>query len=277
MAATLYVLTFVVCFAVQCLSEDAIARDGSVRLLDAFGAATSVGLLQVFMDGAFGTVCGIDGGAADVVCRMQGYDHGSVGSSPCSSYGGTNLCGKLGSTIAMKDLRCGGGELELSGCKWTAADESCSSHDMDAVVFCTVTTRTGVYADGTLRLVSHDGSPSINGAGRLDMFRAGVWGSVCSEGFTPGSAVVACKQMGFTSGQLLPGATRCVANGKYFCANPPHVAEVSCAGRELDITSCPFQEGEAVFCSAREAVILDCAGAGETFGAPAKMFVPRLA
>ena len=54
-------------------------------------------------------------------------------------------------------------------------------------------TRAGVYADGTLRLVSHDGSPSINGAGRLDMLRAGVWGSVCSEGFTPGSAGIACK------------------------------------------------------------------------------------
>ena len=137
-------------------------------LLDASGAAASVGLLQVYMDGAFGTVCGLDRGAADVVCRMQGYDHGSVGSIPCLSYDSSNLCGKLGSTIAMKDLRCGGGELEIFGfclstsrdpvfsshrcarCKWAAADESCSGHEMDAVVFCTVATCTGVYADGTL-------------------------------------------------------------------------------------------------------------------------------
>jgi len=275
-AATLRIICFV-CFAVQCRSEDAVVPSGSVRLLDASGAASSVGLLEVYMDGAFGTVCGMDSGAADVVCRMQGYDHGSVGSSPCSSYGGTNLCGKLGSTIAMKDLQCGGGEMELSGCKWTAADESCTSHDMDAVVFCTVATRTGVYADGTLRLMSHDGSPSIDGAGRLDMFRAGVWGSVCSEGFMPGSAAVACKQMGFNSGQQLAGTTRCIANGKYFCANAPHVAEVSCSGRELEITSCPFEQGEDVFCAANEGVILDCVGDGETFGAPAKMSSPRLA
>ena len=52
------------------------------------------------------------GGGADVVCRMQGYDHGPVGSSPCSFYGGSNLCGKLGTAIAMKDLKCSGGELE---------------------------------------------------------------------------------------------------------------------------------------------------------------------
>ena len=170
-----------------------------------------------------------------------------------------------------------GWEDGCARCKWTASDESCSGHEMDAVVSCTVATRTGVYADGTLRLVSHDGSPSINGAGRLDMFRAGVWGSVCSEGFTPGSAAVACKQMGFTSGQLLAGATRCIGNGKYFCATPPHVAGVSCSGSELEITSCPFEQGEDVFCSASEAVILDCVGDGESFGAPAKMSPPCLA
>jgi len=271
MVATLRILICVVYFAVQCRSEDAAPLDGSVRVVDASGAASSVGLLQVYMGGAFGTVCGMDSGAADVICRMQGYDRGSVGSSPCSSYGGTNLCGKLGSAIAMKDLQCGGGELELSGCKWTAADESCSSHAMDTVVFCTEATRTGVYADGSLRLMSHDGSPSIDGTGRLDMFRAGVWGSVCSEGFTPGSAMVACKQMGFASGQLLVGATHCIANGKNYCANPPHVSEVSCSGRELEITSCPFEQGEDVFCSASEAVILECVGDGETFGAPAKL------
>ena len=46
---------------------------------------------------------------------MQGYDRGSVGASSWSSYGGSNLCGWLGSTIAMQDLQCGGGGLELFG------------------------------------------------------------------------------------------------------------------------------------------------------------------
>ena len=36
--------------------------------------------------------------ATDLVLRMQGYDHGSVGSGACSFYGGINLCGKLGDT-----------------------------------------------------------------------------------------------------------------------------------------------------------------------------------
>ena len=42
--------------------------------------------------------------ATDLVLCMQGYDHGSVGLSACSFYGGINLCGKLGDTLVINDL-----------------------------------------------------------------------------------------------------------------------------------------------------------------------------
>jgi len=53
--------------------------------------------------------------ATDLVLRMQGYDHGSVGSSACSLYGGVNLCAKLGDTL-VKEVRCGGSASLFSGC-----------------------------------------------------------------------------------------------------------------------------------------------------------------
>ena len=40
----------------------------SIRLLDAMGSLSSVGLLQIPTGAAFGTVCGMNLGAADVVC-----------------------------------------------------------------------------------------------------------------------------------------------------------------------------------------------------------------
>ena len=51
--------------------------------------------------------------ATDLVLRVQGYDHGSVGSSACSLYGGVNLCAKLGDTL-VKEVRCGGVVLHRS-------------------------------------------------------------------------------------------------------------------------------------------------------------------
>ena len=70
-----------------------------VRLVDATGALSNVGLLQVKTDGGFGSVCGANLATADVVCRALGYAGGSVSSSACSSYGGGNLCGASGTPV----------------------------------------------------------------------------------------------------------------------------------------------------------------------------------
>ena len=73
-----------------------------VRLVDAAGSISNVGLLQVRTDAGFGTVCGANPAAADVVCRALGYSYGSVSTSPCGFYGGANLCGAPGSPV----VRC---------------------------------------------------------------------------------------------------------------------------------------------------------------------------
>ena len=70
-----------------------------VRLVDGTGSLSSVGLLQVRTDAGFGSVCGANPAAADVVCRSMGYTHGSVSTSPCGFYGGADLCGAAGSPV----------------------------------------------------------------------------------------------------------------------------------------------------------------------------------
>ena len=48
--------------------------------------------------------------------------------------------------------------------------------------------------DGKLRLVDGDGPKS----GRLEIFKNGLWGTVCSINFDKADADVACKQMGYS-------------------------------------------------------------------------------
>jgi len=50
--------------------------------------------------------------------------------------------------------------------------------------------------------MSNLGSPATNNVGRLEMFREGKWGSVCSVGFNDRSAQVACRSMGFITGKF---------------------------------------------------------------------------
>jgi hypothetical protein len=70
-----------------------------VRLVDAAGGLSSVGLLQVNTDAGYGTVCGANPAAADVICRAMGFSHGSVSSSPCGFYGGADICGAAGTPV----------------------------------------------------------------------------------------------------------------------------------------------------------------------------------
>ena len=71
-----------------------------VRLVDVVGDLSNVGLVQIKTDAGFGTVCGANPAAADVICRSLGFAYGTVSSSPCGFYGAANLCGTLGSPVA---------------------------------------------------------------------------------------------------------------------------------------------------------------------------------
>jgi hypothetical protein len=39
------------------------------------------------------------GRCVKVICRSMGYAHGSISSSPCSFYGGADLCGAAGTPV----------------------------------------------------------------------------------------------------------------------------------------------------------------------------------
>merc|ERR1711879_982477 len=180
------------------------------------------------------------------------------------------MCGAPGAPVAVMNLECSGNELDISGCSWSPTSSTCNAHEEDVIMFCTLTSAKSVYDEGSLRLLSDDGAPSVDGSGVLEMFHAGSWGSVCAEGFAPGSADVACKQMGFSGGNAKASSSHCSGDG---CV-PPHVSDVACSGHESGITACPFSEGDDVFCAASEALYLACAGTGDASGRPAKQVAP---
>merc|ERR1719191_2278000 len=142
----------------------------------------------------------------------------------------------------MKDLKCSGSEMDLGGCEWASPSEDCFSHESDSVVFCSAGETSGAL-DGSLRLLSYDGAPSVDGKGRLEMFTSGKWAPVCAEGFAAGSAAVACKQMGY-AGVAAPAATATCASvgGVDYCTDvAPHVSGLACTGAEGAVRECPYE------------------------------------
>jgi hypothetical protein len=253
-----------------------MAVDQSVRLIDGAGFLSSVGLLQVRTESEFGSVCGMNAAAASVACRQMGFEYGSISASPCRLYGGANVCGSSGTPVSMQSLRCDGGELDVGSCSWSLPDEACKTHDQDAVVYCGSVPASSLLADGALRLIGPDGAPSLDGVGRLEVFRSGVWVSVCAAGFAHGGAQVACRTMGFT-GAASPASPPTCRNfrGQDFCGlAPPALSELTCDGSESCILSCAFEEGSAVFCAPGESVLVQCSGDGDAQGRPPKVAAP---
>ena len=136
---------------------------------------------------------------ANVACRQIGFEFGVVSPAGCAEYGGASFCGASGSPVAAKAMQCAGTEMSLKECKHDAPDDACLSHASDSVVFCGAST-TSAFFDGELRLIGASGAPVLrHEVGRLEMYLAHTqaWAPVCRQGFTSGSATVACKTMGF--------------------------------------------------------------------------------
>ena len=216
--------------------------------------------------------------AVDVVCSQMGYDFGSLGSSSCDRYGGNDLCGAPGTPVAMADLTCKGGELDIRECSYSTPQASCLGHERDAIVFCGMNSDVG-FEEGVTRLVSADGAPSLDGIGRLEIFRDGAWGPACRSGFTSGAASVACKAMGYVSARVSEALPDCKnISGQNYCGDvAPTISEVSCSGQEENILACAHEVDDDVYCAPEESAVIHCNGEGNAQGRQRKGGPPNAA
>lgn len=88
----------------------------------------------------------------------------------------------------------------------------------------------GTLGEGMLRLV--DGTAS---SGRVEVFHAGIWGTVCDDDWGINDAEVVCKQLGFSSAASACGDA-CFGQG----VDPIWMDNVNCAGTETKLVDCPF-------------------------------------
>jgi hypothetical protein len=243
--------------------------DIDMRLVDGANSVSNAGLLQIRTDSGFGTVCRANAAAADVICRSVGYTHGSLSTSPCGFYGGVDLCGAVGSSVAMMDLSCSGSEWSVEECSWAVPDDECAGHEQDIIVYCGTST-TAAASKGAVRLIAPGGSPAIDGEGRPEVFIGNAWTPVCSAGASSGAAGVLCKAMGFS------GASKTSKCDGWACGEiAPGISELACSGSEAEPLACPHEEGDGVFCAPSESLTVSCVGDGETQGRPAKEPAPE--
>ena len=144
---------------------------------------------------------------------------------------------------AAAELKCMGSEWSVEECSWSVPGGACSDHTRDTIVYCFNAER-ATAPQGATRLISSDGSPSVDGKGRPEIYLRQTWFPICVSGISQGSAAVLCKSMGFAGAS---GSGRC--NGKECGTVPPGVSEMACSGTESTPLACPHEYGDDVFCS----------------------------
>ena len=243
--------------------------NGDVRLV---GASESEGLVEVYYDGVWGSVCddGWSSSASDanaaVVCRNLGF-------GPPASV----LIGQTGPTsdFLLDGVDCDGTEANLDVCFHNAIGaEDCNTGEHIAIACAPAgSCRTAADCDeaaaecqifegefgfcnvpqGTLRLA--EGTET---SGRLEISFDGEWGTVCDDSWGAPDADVACQQLGYPGARdaLLPSIPG--AESQFIWLD-----EVSCTGAETRLQDCGNDGIGVNDCSHSEDVALSCLLPGE--------------
>ncbi|XP_055001064.1 soluble scavenger receptor cysteine-rich domain-containing protein SSC5D isoform X2 [Sorex araneus] len=212
-------------------------RQERLRLVS--GPHDCAGRLEVKHAGRWGTVCddGWDLRDAAVACRELGC--GEALAAPGEARFGTGA-----GPVWMDDVGCRGSELALRDCPRRPWGRSNCDHSEDAGLVC---------SGPAPRLRLADGPHGC--AGRLEVWHAGVWGTVCDDGWDLRDATVACRALGCGGALAAPG-------GAFFGEGPGPILldNVRCRGNETALSFCPARPWGQHDCHHREDAGAVCDG-----------------
>ncbi|XP_072171895.1 uncharacterized protein [Diadema setosum] len=202
----------------------------SVTIRLAAGTSVLNGRLEVYWNGAWGTVCDdhFDGNDAAVVCRQLGFTGYSTYGSASPGTG----------DIVMDDLACTGSESNLAQCGHAGYLVENCGHGEDIGVTC---------ASTQIRLTS-------GSYGRVEIYYQGAWGTVCDDYWDNNDAAVVCRMLGYSGGTAYSNA--------YYGAGSSSQAtvldDVQCTGSEIDIGACSHNAYLDENCSHSEDAGVSC-------------------
>uniref|UniRef100_A0A672HDK9 SRCR domain-containing protein n=1 Tax=Salarias fasciatus TaxID=181472 RepID=A0A672HDK9_SALFA len=214
--------------------------EGEVRLANG-GNSSCSGRVEIFHFGQWGTVCDDSWGLldAEVVCRQLGC--GRVLSAPTQA-----RFGQGSGPIWYDNVMCTGSETKLSECRHQGIGSHDCGHNEDAGVVC--------EAASPVRLVNSGNRCS----GRVEIFHAGQWGTVCDDHWDLDNANVVCRQLDCGRAQsALSNAAFGAGRGPIWLDN------VSCFGNESSISDCRHSGFGVHNCGHHEDASVICGVEGE--------------
>ncbi|XP_008104973.3 deleted in malignant brain tumors 1 protein isoform X1 [Anolis carolinensis] len=223
----------------------------SLRLEDTYNYCE--GRVEVYYEGAWGTVCGNnwDIKNSQVVCRQLGCGN-AVQIVPWPRFG------QGSGRILLDGVQCEGDEAFLWDCKNRGWGVHSCTHQQDATILCQdeIYKPAGTVGD-FISLQLENGPNSC--AGRVEVTYFANWRTViCSEGWDIKDAETVCQQLG--CGYALVALT----NGLFGEGRGgPLMTKVDCSNEHYDLFSCSYEYRPATCGNYKHAGVI-CSESGMT-------------
>ncbi|XP_073093187.1 neurotrypsin isoform X5 [Manis javanica] len=214
-------------------------RHGSLRLHG--GKNEFEGTVEIYANGIWGTVCSShwDDSDASVICRqLQLGGKGVAKHTPFSRLGLI--------PIYWSNVRCRGDEENILLCEKDIWQGRVCPQKMAAAVTC-------IFSHGpAFPIIRLAGGSSVH-EGRVELYHAGQWGTICDDQWDDADAEVICRQLG------LSGIAK-AWNQAYFGegSGPVMLDEVRCTGNELSIEQCSKRSWGEHNCDHKEDAGVSC-------------------
>ncbi|XP_026959397.1 neurotrypsin isoform X2 [Sagmatias obliquidens] len=213
-------------------------RHGSVRLHG--GKNEFEGTVEVYANGVWGTVCSShwDDSDASVVCHQLKL--GGKGVARQTPFSGLGLI-----PIYWSNVRCRGDEENILLCEKDIWQGGTCPQKKAAAVTCS-------FSHGPAFPVLRLAGGSSAREGRVELYHAGQWGTVCDDQWDDADAEVVCRQLGLRYGK------QASANHFEESIGPIWLDDVTCSGKETSFLQCSRRPWERHDCSHREDVAVSC-------------------